>query len=199
MPFYYFQIPLWPSVFQSVFMLMAVFIMLIPLISLVIQYTRTGKVKAGKLYLDLLKNAFFIYLVSIPFSILTTVGLLLFIIPGIILLVFFMGIPFVKVIEDESFKVVLKKSISFGKENFISLCGLLLLFAAIDFIGTYLFSFLAIVFSGQMAVTNWTMMVVNMFLLPLFVFSIAKQYLDWNGEADLLHEDEYFQQLEQYR
>lgn len=199
MPFNYFNIPLWTSIFQSIFMLISLSVMEIPMISMAAQDTRTNKVKTGKLYGDTLKNAFFAYLISIPFAIITTAGLIFFIIPGVILLVLFMGIPFVKVIEDESVKTVVKRSFSFGKENFLSLCGLLLLFAAIDFIGTYICSFTAIVFTGQMAVVNWAMMIFNMFLLPLFVFSVAKLYLSWNGEADIIREEDYFQQLEQYR
>lgn len=173
--------------------------MLIPFVSLVIQDTRNNKVKTGNLYLDMLRYSFFVYMISIPISIFTTVGFLLLIIPGLVFLVFSMGIPLVKMGEDASLKSVIKKSISFGKENFMYLCGFLLLFAAIDFIGTYLFSYLAIVLTGQMAVTNWALMILNMFLFPLFVFVLAKQYLEWSGEAELLHENVYLEQLKQYQ
>lgn len=172
--------------------------MLIPLVSLVIQDTRYNKVKTGKLYVDMLRYAFFVYIISIPISILTTVGFLLLIIPGLVLLIFSMGIPLVKMVEDVSLKAVLKKSMAFGKENFMHVCGLLLLFAAVDFVATYLFSYLAIVLTGQMAVTNWVLMILNMFLFPLFVIAVSKQYLEWNGEADLVSEDEYLLQLNQY-
>jgi hypothetical protein len=199
LPFIYFNIPIWPSIFQSVFMIISIFVMIIPLISMVIQDTRFNKVKIGKLYLDMLRYAFFVYIISIPISIFTTAGFFLLIIPGLVLLIFTMGIPLVKMIEDDSFKGIMKKSIAFGKENFISLCGLLLLFAAVDFIGTYLFSYLSIVLTGQMAVTNWSLMILNLFLLPLFVFTISKQYMEWNGEAELLREDDYLLQLKQYQ
>ncbi|MBT2691249.1 hypothetical protein J7I93_24240 [Bacillus sp. ISL-47] len=199
MPFEVFNLSLWTSIFQSIFMLMSLFIILIPMISLASQGTRTNTVKTGQIYGDTIKYAFFAYLISIPFSVVTTIGLLLLIIPGIILLVLFIGIPFVKVIEDETVPMVIKRSVSFGKENFIVLFGMLLLFAAADFLGSYLFSYLAIIISGQMAALNWAMMIFNMFLLPLFVFSVAKLYFSWNGEADLLQEGEFQKQLEQYR
>lgn len=199
LPFIYFNIPLWPSIIQSVFMLISVFVMIIPLVSIVIQDTRLQQVKTGKLYLDMLRYAFFVYIISIPISIITTVGFLLLIIPGLVLLIFSIGIPLVKMAENETLKGVVKKSIAFGKENFLNLCGFLLLFAAVDFIGTYILSYLAIVLTGQMAVTNWALIILNMFLLPLFVFAVAKQYLEWNGEAELLREDEYFHQLKQYQ
>lgn len=199
LPFILFNIPLWPTIFQSVFMLISVFVLLIPLISIVVQDMRANEVKVGQLYLDTLKYAFFVYMISIPVSILTTVGLLLLIIPGLVLLVLFIGIPFAKVIEDDKLKATLKKSIAFGKENFLHICSLLLLFAVADFIGTYLFSLMAIVTTGLMAITNWAIMIFNMLLLPLFVFALGKQYMIWNGEADLIHEKEYVHQLNQYR
>jgi hypothetical protein len=199
MPFEVFNLSLWTSIFQSVFMLMSLYIILLPMISLASQDTRNHTVKTGKIYGDTIKYAFFAYLISIPFSIVTTIGLLLLIIPGVILLVLFMGIPFVKVIEDETVTIVVKRSISFGKDNFIAMLGMLLLFAAADFLGTYLFSYLAIIILGQMAAVNWAMMIFNTFLLPLFVFSVAKLYLSWNGEDDLIKEDEFQHQLEQYR
>lgn len=199
LPFVFLNIPLWPTIFQSVFMLMSIFMILIPLVSIVIQETRTNKVKIGKIYLDMLRYAFFIYMVSIPISIFTTAGFLLLIIPGLALLIFTMGIPFIKIAEDAPVKTVLKKSFSFGKENFIYICGLLILFAAVDFIFAYLFTYLAIVLTGQMAVTNWALMLLNMFVLPLFVFTLSKLYLDWSGETDAIHEEEYLLQLNQYQ
>ncbi|WP_077210659.1 hypothetical protein [Bacillus dakarensis] len=198
MPFQYFNLPLWTSIFQSIFMLMSVFVMFIPLISMVAQDTRTSSVKTGKLYGDTIRYAFFAYLISIPVSILITTGLLVLIVPGIILLVLLIGIPFVTVIEDERPKSVIKKSISFGKENFLSICGILLSFAAFDVVGTYLVTFAASVLNGQMAFANWLMIILNIFVLPLFVFTIAKAYLNWNGETDTIQEKAYLRQLEQY-
>lgn len=199
LPFIFFNLPLWPMVFQSIFMLMSIFMIVIPLVSIVYQDVRENKVKTSKLYIDMLRHAFFVYIVSIPISILTTAGFLLLIIPGLVLLIFSLGIPLIKMTEDASVKTVFKKSISFGKENFMSICGLLLLFAAVDFIVTYLFSYFAIVLTGQMAVTNWVLMLLNTFLLPLFVFALTKQYFEWNGETNMNQEDEYLHVLNQYQ
>jgi hypothetical protein len=199
LPLAFFNIPLWSNLFQGIFMIMSLFLILIPLISLVVQETRTQKVNTGKIYVDMLRYSFFLYVISIPVSILTTIGFFLLIIPGLVLLIFSMGMPFVKVTEDDSLKGVLKKSIAFGKEHFMNICGLLLLFAAVDFLASFLLTYLAIGLTGLMAITNWALMVLNMFLLPVFVFTVAKLYLDWNGEADLVHEDAYFQQLKQYQ
>ena len=199
MPLFYFNIPIWPNIFQSVFMLMSLFIMLIPFVSFVVQDTRANTIKIGKIYGDTIKHAFFVYVFSIPFAIITTAGLFLLIVPGILCLVFFMGVPFVKVIEDVPFLTVIKRSYAFGKDNFLMLCGLLLLFAAIDFIGSYIFSFITIILTGQMAMMNWMLMILNTFLFPLFVFTVSKIYLDWNGEADVAHEKDYNFQLEQYQ
>lgn len=199
MPFLLLNIPLWPTILQSIFMLMALFVMIIPMISLAVRSERQEKATIGKLFADFLKYAFFVYLASIPIAVITTAGFLVFIIPGILSLIFLMGIPFVKVIENDSISMTIKKSFSFGKENFVPIFGLLLTFAVIDFIGTYIFSFLAIVLFGQMAAVNWAMIIFNMFLLPLFVLSLAKLYFSWNGESDFIREDEYHKQLELYR
>lgn len=199
MPFQYFNLPLWTSIFQSIFMLISIFVMFIPLISMAAQDTRSGSVKTGKLYGDLVKYAFFSYLISIPVSILITAGFLVLIVPGVILLVFLMGIPFVKVIDDEGPKAVIKKSIAFGKENFLAICGVLLSFAVFDMVGSYIVTFAASVLNGQMALANWLLMILNIFVLPLFVFTVAKAYLAWNGESDFIQEKAYLHQLEQYR
>lgn len=199
LPFLYFNIPIWPTIFQSVFMLMALFIMLIPMVSLVVQDMRKERVKLGKVYGDTIKYAFFVYAISIPASIITTVGLLFLIVPGIFCLVFFIGLPLAKVIEDAPTLTIVKRSFAFGKENFLMICGFLLLFASIDFIGSYLLSFLALLVTGQMAIINWMLMLFNSLLLPLFIFIISKVYLDWNGEADFVHEKEYDYQLELYK
>lgn len=197
-PFKLFGIPLWTSFFQSVFMLMSIFIMILPIISIVVQDTRQEKVKIGSIYGDFIKNAFFIYMISIPFAIVTTLGFLLFIIPGIFLLVLFMGIPFVKAIDDDPFKVVIKQAYLFGKQNFMLLSGLLITFAIVDFVLSYLFSFIAIVFTEQMAIVNWTLLLINMFLIPLYIITVTKIYLSWNGEADSIKETDYIQQLAKY-
>lgn len=199
MPLYYFNIPIWPNIFQSVFMIMSLFIILVPMASLIVQDTRMNSIKIGKVYGDTLRYAFFVYALSIPISLITTAGLFMLIVPGIFCLVFFIGIPLAKVIEDGSSLTIIKRSIAFGKGNFLMICALLLLFAAIDFIGSYLLSFLAVIITGQMAVMNWMLMILNTLLLPLFIFTISKLYLDWNGEADMVHEKEYDYQLELYK
>lgn len=199
MPFFYFNIPIWPIIFQSLFMLMSLFIMLIPMVSIVVQGTRSERIKLGKVYGDTIRYAFFVYAVSIPVSIITTVGLFLLIVPGIFCLIFFIGIPLAKVIEDAPFLTIIKRSFAFGKENFLMICSFLLLFATVDFIGSFLLSFLALIVTGQMAVMNWMLMLFNTFLLPLFIFIISKVYLDWNGEADYAHDKDYDYQLELYR
>ncbi|MEC2057619.1 hypothetical protein I6J18_12430 [Peribacillus psychrosaccharolyticus] len=172
--------------------------MILPIISIVVQDTRHENVKIGPIYGDFFKNAFFIYMLSILFAIVTTLGFLLFIIPGIFLLVLFMGIPFVKVIDNDPFEVVIKQAYLFGKQNFMLLSSLLITFAIVDFVFTYLFSFIAIVFTEQMAIVNWTLLLINMFLLPLYIITVTKIYLSWNGEADSIKEADYIQQLAKY-
>ena len=182
LPFFYFGIPLWPSIFQGLFMLISLFLMQLPLISMAKQDIHYDDIKLSKTYGETIRHGFFAYVTSFPYAVIVVIGLLFFVVPGLIVLILFMGIPYVKVIEERSIGVVLKKSFQFGKENFFNLLGYLLLFAAVDIGLSYFISSLMIFYSNQFAALNWVLMLVNMFLFPVFVFSVVYLYENWKNK-----------------
>lgn len=88
-PFEFFLNPLWPSLLHSFFMLIALFLMHPPFISMVSQDRRHDEIKIGRLYADSLQYMFSIYIVGICYAFIVTFGFLFFLIPGIVISIFF--------------------------------------------------------------------------------------------------------------
>lgn len=187
LPFFYFGIPLWPDIFQGLFMIMGLYFIQLPLISLAIQSWRSDEVKLSKVYGDTLEAGFFVYLASIPYAIFTTLGMFLFVLPGIVLLILFMGVPFIKLAQKGTAASVFRQAFRFGKDHFFSILGILFIFALVDFALSYGISAVVFVYIGQIAALNWTLMIINMLLLPLFVFTISYLYAEWSGEREEQH------------
>lgn len=181
-PLRVFFIPIWPDMVKLFFTMIVFPFIQIPFVSMALQYARIGDVKVSRVYGDILKYGFSIYVISILSSVLITIGSLLLLIPGLVLMIFFMGIPFVAVVDDMTGWRGVKQSFAFAKTHFIQLMGWLLLFVLFDFVLSFILSFIAIYTANSFLVVNLSLTLGTILTLPVFVFGITFQYLDWIGD-----------------
>lgn len=191
-PFEAVQVPLWPQMIQSLFMLMAVFLIHPAFISIVVQDERFDEVRIGKVYADAVQYMFPVYIIGIAYSCVVMAGLLLFIIPGLILLIGFLAIPYAAVIEDLTWWRGIKRTAAFGRAYFFKILVVLLGFALIDFILSAIAYLLAYFLTTLIVGINIAFMIVNILLLPLFIFTMAYLYLDWKRKSEVIAEKPSF-------
>ncbi len=181
LPLQVFVVPLWPTLVKISFSIVAYYIMQLPFISMAFQYFQSEQLKVSRVYGDTLTYGFPVYVISILCAILVAFGSLIFLLPGLVLLIWFLGVPYAAVIDDMRWLRGLKQSFRFGNARFFQLIGFLVVFALIDFGISYAISFGVIYFFKSLAILNLSLMVINALLLPLFAFILTHQYLDWIG------------------
>lgn len=129
--------------------------------------------KLRKAYVALFKYGFSVYVFGIVYSFLSILGLALFIIPGVILLVFFFLTPYLSILRQESARKTFKLALSYGKKNFLSLFAIILLTSMGEFFISILSLYgVALITANYLAIL-FSQVLMNMLLLPLIVCMIT--------------------------
>ncbi|MDR6227061.1 hypothetical protein JOE21_003073 [Desmospora profundinema] len=126
-----------------------------------------------------------VYLVSIPYVIAVSLGMLVLLIPGIIISVLFFAFPFVFVIEGETWKESIKKAYAFGKSHFINLLLVIILFTLMEWLISMLTMFMTNLFTESYLIILSVNFLASVFYFPIFYFFITVKYLNWIGEGKM--------------
>lgn len=106
------------------------------------------------------------------------------IIPGIVLLVLFLAVPYVAIIDDLTWWQGIKRSFTFGRKNFFVILGTALLFALIDTLLSTLALICTSLITNLFIVSNIALLLVNALFLPLFIFTIGNMYQKWKSDMN---------------
>ncbi|MFD1407740.1 hypothetical protein ACFQ49_06150 [Kroppenstedtia eburnea] len=180
LPFQLFGIPVWTAMTQAFFMFICLFLIQLPFISMAFQYAQNREVRLGKTLIGALDPMFSIYIMGIFLSLFIVIGSLLFIVPGVILMILFFGISCAAVIEEKTWWKGLKQSFLFGKEHFFKLLGWIVLFGIIDLIASFVTYLLVYSITGLYLVLNLSLIMVNGLIFSILFFVVAFYYYDWS-------------------
>jgi hypothetical protein len=129
--------------------------------------------KLKKAYVTLFKYGFSVYVFGVVYAFLSMIGLALFIIPGLLLLVFFFLTPYLTVLRQESAWKTFRVAFTYGKKNFLSLFTIILLTSMSEFLISILSLYgVALITTNYLAILL-TQILLNMLLLPLIVSIIT--------------------------
>ncbi|MGD6879539.1 MULTISPECIES: hypothetical protein [Bacillus] len=182
-PFQYFGIPLWTSLLQLLFILILFPFIQIPYISLIKYDMLEDEVSMKKIIGDIFKNGFHVYILGIITAILSLIGFLLFIVPGIVLMIFFLCVPQTAVLNNAKWGSAMKKSIHLGWKKFLSLTLLVLFFILVDSIISGATFFLSAGLTNSFFIINALLIFINCFIIPVFIFSISYIYINKEIES----------------
>ncbi|WP_188433869.1 hypothetical protein [Kroppenstedtia guangzhouensis] len=184
-PFNLFGLPIIGSAIRSFLMIVAFFLAQIPFVLIYQQYHINGEIKISTVIFQFLRYAFPIYMISLLVSFFVTVGFIFFVIPGMVILVLFTGLPQVKVMEDTSFIQTIRNAFNFGRMNFGFLVIVTLCFVFLDILGSTLTFFFLSFFTDWYFLLNIGIMLVNALTMPFFAFMVTEKYIEWSGEEYL--------------
>lgn len=176
-PFQFFGNQLWTSLIQLFFILILFPMIQLPYISLVKYDMLEDGVSLSTVFNDFFKNSFHVYLLSIICSVLSTIGLIFFIIPGLILMLFFLCLPQAVLINNKKWFGALKRSMQLGRKKVLSLSALIVMFLFIDSLISGLLFFLGVGLTNSFFIVNIILLIVNTFLIPIFIFAISYIYI----------------------
>jgi hypothetical protein len=153
--------------------IMLVVVIQLPFIQYVHSDIEGEENKIKKAYGALFKYGFSVYLFGLVYSFLTIMGLALFIIPGVLLLIFFFLTPYLTVLRQESAWKTFRMAFSYGKKNFLSLFAIILLTSLGEFLISIISLYgVALITANYLAIL-FSQLLLNMLLLPLIVSIIT--------------------------
>ncbi|MEF7566130.1 hypothetical protein [Bacillus infantis] len=182
-PFQYFGLPLWTSLLQLLFILILFPFIQIPYISLVKYDMLEDEISMKKVIGDIFKNGFHIYILGIISAVLSLIGFLFFVIPGLVLMILFLCVPQSAIMNNAKWASALKKSINLGWKKFFSLIILVLFFIVVDSIISGVTFFLSAGLTNSFFIINALLIFINCFIIPVFIFSISYIYINKEIES----------------
>jgi hypothetical protein len=174
-------VPLFSRIPQFIISITFMFVIEIPFIFLANRWMNQERYSYGEVYSSFFENLFPVYVIGAITAFLIAFGSLLFIIPGIILMVLFMTIPYVAVIEKDRWFVGWKRAFSIGKEKFFPILGVSVLLTIVTLIINLIFQFIAVEVTGTLLIYSFAQILFNMLFVPYVAAVTTFYFRDWAG------------------
>lgn len=161
--------------FRNVFMMLAISVVQIPFIELVRLKTMGKKASLKDGVRSLLDHIFPVYVMSLVYLILVSVGFVFLVFPGIVILILFMFFPQTAVIEGLHWWKGFKRASMVAKQNFFKLLLIVLLLGLFELVVQVM---IGILLSNPSIVIEIILMI---FAVPLQGLIMTFFYLKWTG------------------
>ncbi|WP_142752261.1 hypothetical protein [Neobacillus piezotolerans] len=160
----------------------------VPFIEMVKSYAEEGDYKYRNIYYAFFTTAFSIFLFAIAVSLAATVGTMFFIIPGLILLVFFFTAPYESVMSGKSIWKSIKPSFTFAKKKFFPLLSIILFISLVEIIIGWIGMYVIYSVTASLLAQITVQMLLNLVFFPFLSIWIAFYYLSWKEGHQLAPE-----------
>jgi hypothetical protein len=158
----------------------------IPFIQLVDQFEKKSEIKYKKIFFIFITNAFSLFLYGICLSILTSIGTMLFILPGLIVLVFLFGAPYEAVLEKKSVWKSIKPSTKFAKKKFFPLLLIIITVSLTELIIGWISMYLIYSITTSLLAQVMVQMLLNLLIFPFLVIWITYFFKGWKEKYQLV-------------
>ncbi|SET34380.1 hypothetical protein SAMN05216389_10978 [Oceanobacillus limi] len=131
-------------------------------------------------------NGFSIFLFACILSVLTTIGFMLFLLPGIILLAIFFPVPYISTFDGKSVWKSVKEGTRLGKKKIIKIIFILFITGFIEiFIGLFV-TFQLLNITNSLAAQIITQIVLNLLIFPFVIMLITSYMIKWRESLEVL-------------
>ncbi len=167
-------------IFSTVFLMIAQ----IPFIYLVRQEITGQDATTGQAFETFFTNMFPVYVMGVLLALLTIVGTMLLIIPGLIILTSLIVYPYVVVSDGLRWFNGLKKTVEVVKNHFFSVLGVTLVVGILTMVINFLFLFAALMITKVYWIIVLIQLLLKMLLVPYFTFLVGSYFEEWYGFGD---------------
>jgi hypothetical protein len=157
----------------------------IPFIQFVSLYECYSEVRYKNIFFVFITNAFSLFVFAICLSFLTSVGVILFIIPGIIVLVFLFGAPYEAILENKSVWKSIKTSTKFAKKKFFPLLFVIFIVSLTELIIGWISMYLIYSITTSLLAQVMVQMLLNLLIFPFLAIWITYFYKEWKETLQL--------------
>jgi hypothetical protein len=157
----------------------------IPFIQLVKTYSETGEYRLKNIYYVFITTTFSVFLFSIVYSFLITIGSLLFIIPGLIMMVFFFAAPHEAILENKSVWKSLQTASTFAKKKFLPLLMIILSISLVEIIIGWISMYVIYSITTSLLAQILIQMFLNLIIFPFLSIWVTYYFISWKEQNQL--------------
>ncbi|MDW2879575.1 MULTISPECIES: hypothetical protein [Bacillaceae] len=132
-------------------------------------------------YKTLALLGFSIFVFALLYGILTIAGTLLFIIPGILIMIFLFLVPYLSVLEGKPVRKVWKASFKMGKKHFLALLFIVGGIGLLEMVITFFSQTLVFSITSSYAAHLFSQMLLNMIIFPFMVILVTFYVMKWRA------------------
>jgi len=170
-------------IYGAMFNLVIFSLIQLPYIRLALLYWKGDFIRLSDAYKCFLENMFSVYIMSLLYVFFVGVGTLLFIIPGLLVLVCLFAFPYTVAIENKRGWHGWKYTAEVGKKCFFRILGVLLAFGLSQWLVELIVMIGSLWLFDRFITIALIQMGLSMLFLPLFVFIFTNLYLEWTGAS----------------
>ena len=171
------------DVLNGFFTLLLLIVAQIPFIKFVQSDVEGEEQRVRASYMSFLTRGFSLYLFGVIYCVLVLLGFTVFIIPGLIILVFLFLTPYISILDNQPARKSWKVAFRLAKENFFKLAGILALLSVlemvIELIGLYGVSLITNNFGAVM----FSQILLNMIIMPLITIVMTMFVMNWRERS----------------
>jgi hypothetical protein len=157
----------------------------IPFIQFVKSYENDEKINYKNIYYIFITNAFSLFVFAVCVSFVTSIGILLFIIPGLIFLIFIFVAPYEAILEGKSVWKSIKTSIVFAKKRFVPLFLMIFFISVTEIIIGWASMFLIYTVTTSLLAQLAVQMLLNLLIFPFLAIWVTYFYIDWKQKYQI--------------
>ncbi|GAA0588689.1 hypothetical protein GCM10009001_00710 [Virgibacillus siamensis] len=140
----------------------------------------------GHSIFSFLTKGFTVFVFACIVSFLTTIGFMLFLIPGLIVLSLLFPIPYISVFDNKSVWKSYKEGLRIGKKNFFKIVLILMLTGTIELLIGIFITFQLFNITSSFAAQMITQMTLNILCFPFIVILITSYIIKWRESLEVL-------------
>jgi hypothetical protein len=154
----------------------------IPFIQFVKLYEEEGEIRYRNIYYVFITNAFSLFVFGICLSLITSVGVMLFIIPGFIVLILLFSCPYEAILENRSVWKSVKTSVTFAKKKFFPLLLIIITISLAEMVIAWVSMYLIYSITSSLLAQVMVQMLLNLLIFPFLAIWITYFFMDWKRE-----------------
>jgi hypothetical protein len=136
-----------------------------------------------KAFRTFFEHSFSVFVFGIVFSFLVSTGMMLFMIPGLILMILFYLTPFFVVLKKQSAWRCWRAAMEMGKKHFFQIFGLLLMVSVVEWLISLAGLFLVTSITATFGAVMFIELLLNVIVLPFFAVMFMMYVNKWKDEA----------------
>ncbi|TFJ91626.1 hypothetical protein [Lentibacillus salicampi] len=140
----------------------------------------------GNAIFQFLVSSFTVFLFAVLVSILSAIGFMLFVLPGLVLLTLVFPIPYISVFDEKSVWKAYKEGFRIGKKHFFKIFLIIVISGTIEAIfGVFVTGWLFTI-TDSFAAQILTQMTLNLLIFPFVIIYITSSVLKWREAQEIL-------------